>query len=88
MPINDKDKDAFQNIVQALASQALVMVLCTDKKTGKDVTCLCAAIAKTGTTPQTAADLRFMPLARLFQGDPREELFIPNEETSETKGAN
>jgi hypothetical protein len=87
LPISDKDKEAFENIVRALASQALVMVSCTDRKTGADVTCLCAAIARTE-NPTTAADLKFLPLARLFQGNPRDEIFIPNEEAEDTKGAN
>jgi hypothetical protein len=90
LPISDDDKKAFENIVRALANQALVMVSCTDRKTGEDVTCLCAAVARTE-HPTTAADLKFLPLARLFQGNPREEIFIPNEEApagGETKGAN
>jgi len=88
MAINDKDKQTFGSIVHALANDALVMVSCTDKRTGADVTCLCAAIAKTGTTPQTAADLKFLPLARLFQGDPGDEILVPNEEAAGGKGAN
>lgn len=88
MPINDKDKQTFGHIVQALANQALVMVSCTDKKTGEDVTCLCAAMAKTDKQPTCAADLKFLPLARLFQGDPADEIFVPNEESEGTTGAN
>ncbi len=92
MPISDRDKQAFGYLVQALANQSLVLVSCTDKKTGDDVTCLCAALTKTGELPKDAADLRFVPLARLFQDRPEDEIFVPGAEAvtdpDNTKGAN
>lgn len=78
MSITEKDKKNFEMLVRALANQSLVLVSCTDRQTGEPVTCLCAALSRV-TQPRTAADLKFMPLARLFQGDPADEVFVPNE---------
>lgn len=77
MSISPRDHQTFGQIVRALANDALVMVACVDKKTGEPVTCLCAAVAKTGTVPKSPADVQFIPLARLFQEDPSDELIVP-----------
>ncbi|MHC4621179.1 MAG: hypothetical protein ACYTEQ_25815, partial [Planctomycetota bacterium] len=59
----------FVALVRALANDALVVMECVDKRTGKPTACLCAAVSnqsvEDGATP---SDLRFLPLARLFEG--------------------
>lgn len=82
MPITDREKETFAQLVRAMANQAVALVSCTDKNTGEAVTCLCAALSRTE-KPQTAADLKFLPLAKLFSGDPGDEIFIPNEAREE-----
>lgn len=68
----------FMTIVHALANDSLVVMECVDKRTGQPTVCLCAAVSRRavedGATP---ADLRFMPLARLFDGDPNDEVVVP-----------
>lgn len=90
MSLSERDRQTFGQIVRALANDALVMMACIDKRTGEPVTCLCAAIAKTGIVPRTPADVQFVPLARLFQGNPADELVIPgfDAEAAGEKGSN
>lgn len=79
MSLSEKDQKTFGMLVQALANSALMLVACVDKRTGQPVTCICAALSKTGVPPQSAADVQFLPLARFFTGDPADEIVIPNE---------
>lgn len=79
MALNEKEQQTFRTIVEALAHSALVLVAGVDKRTGEHVACLCAALSKTGTMPNSAAEVTFLPLARLFSEDAEIEVVIPNQ---------
>lgn len=79
MALNEKEQQTFRTIVEALSHSALVLVAGIDRRTGEHVACLCAALSKTGTTPASAADVTFLPLARLFSEDAEVEVVIPNQ---------
>jgi|MudIll2142460700_1097286.scaffolds.fasta_scaffold00022_4 hypothetical protein len=78
MALSEKEQQTFRTIVEALAHSALVLVAGVDRRTGEHVACLCAALSKTGTMPNSAADVSFLPLARLFAGDPNVDVVLPN----------
>ena len=78
MAIREEHQQVFQAIVHALVNNALVVVECINKQSGKPVTCLCAAVSnKSAMEGATPADLRFLPLAQLFEGDPNDTIAVP-----------
>jgi hypothetical protein len=62
----------LETLKRAARYDALVLAECTDKVTGKPVIALCA-ISHQGTETVLA------PLAKMFDGDPYEELNQPGE---------
>jgi hypothetical protein len=71
MAISNKDKAAFECIKAGVEDGNLCLVECTEKETGKEITAVCGAI-EIGD-----GSVMFIPVAKLFEGNPFEEI-VPN----------
>jgi len=69
--INDAYKSNFDTLVLAAKNDDLALMECTDAVTGEVVMAVCVVIElKSGETD-------FMPVAKLFNGSPYDELIPP-----------
>ena len=64
-------KTNFETLVRAVKADHVCILECQDKATGKDVVTLCAVQVVDGM-------YEFVPLAKLFNGNPYEELNPPD----------
>jgi hypothetical protein len=67
-------RDNYNTLLRAAANKDLALMACTDRTTGKDVAVLCAV------QPGGEGTLEFVPLAKLFDGNPYDELLPPGAE--------
>lgn len=72
MAIPDAYKHNFHQLLKAAEHHHLALMECKEKKTGKLVYTLCAVQTDGGESYQ------FVPVAKLFDGDPYEELEPPD----------
>ena len=72
-------KENWKTIKEAANAEALCLLECKDRKTGATVIALCA------TWKDAEGMINFAPLAKMFDGNPYDELISPMEE-QETKG--
>lgn len=70
MAISKGYKANFETLKQAGANNDLALMECTDKATGKTVMAICAVSRVKG-------KFVFSPLAKMFDGNPYEELVPP-----------
>lgn len=70
MAIQAGHKNNFNTLMQAAGNKDLALMECTDKTTGKRVAVVCAVYVTDGVHT-------FVPLAKLFDGNPYEELTPP-----------
>lgn len=73
MAISDGYKSNFETLLAAAQEGDLTLLECVDRKTGVPVTTICAVEKLPG------EQFRFVPLAKLFSGDPYKELMAPAE---------
>lgn len=69
--ISRKARLLFDNVCAAAHEHELCLAECTDRRTGKKVNVICAATTEDGVV------VRFRPLARLFSGNPYNEVAPP-----------
>lgn len=62
----------FNTLTEAFKNNDVLLMECTDKVTGKKVVTICAYTTNTKTE-----EVEFLPLAKLFDGNPYEELLPP-----------
>ena len=65
-------EENFNTLLRAADADDLVLVACTDAATGKMVATVCAL------SRSTTDEITLVPLAKLFDGDPYEELAPPS----------
>jgi hypothetical protein len=70
MAIPEGHKQNFQTILDATHHNDLTLMECTDKATGQTVYTVCAVYIEDN-------QYVFVPLAKMFDGDPYEELNPP-----------
>lgn len=80
MAIARGHKVNFDTLLRAAKNGYLALVECTDAKTGDIVIVLCA------TAPRGDGTVEISPFAKMFNGDPFEELIPPTAETSTYEG--
>ena len=68
--ISKKARMLFSEVCDAAHAHELCLVECVDRKTGKKVNVLCATSTEGGV-------VRMQPLARLFSGNPYNEVVPP-----------
>ena len=68
--ISKKARLLFDNVCAAAHEHALCLAECTDRRTGKKVNVLCVTSTEGGV-------VRMQPLARLFSGNPYNEVAPP-----------
>lgn len=68
--ISKKARLLFDNVCAAAHEHALCLAECTDRRTGKKVNVICATSTEGGV-------VRMQPLARLFSGNPYNEVAPP-----------
>ena len=71
--INDAHKQNFGMLVEAVKNDDVCLVECKDAKSGTLVIAVCAV----QTTSKEDEEFQIVPLAKLFDGDPYEELIPP-----------
>lgn len=64
-------KKNFETLKRAFANEDMAVVECTDKATGRPVHVLCAV------APNEDDQFDIIPMAKLFDGNPYEELLPP-----------
>jgi hypothetical protein len=74
MAIRDAYKANFEALRQAFGNEDVALVECTDKKTRATVIALC-----TVAWDDTTEEYTITPFAKLFDGNPYEELAPPTE---------
>ena len=67
-------KDNFDTLCQAVRNEDVCLAACIDKATGKDVSVVCAVMREAN------GDYILIPLAKLFDGNPYEEIDPPGKE--------
>lgn len=72
MAISDGYKANFETLLRAAGDKALCIMECTDKESGKTVIAVCAAWV------DEDEQTHLVPVAKLFDGDPYEELVPPS----------
>lgn len=72
MALGKGDKDNFNNIIKAAKGGQLALIECTDAKTGKPVATLVFV------NHEDDGGVSFVPVARLFDDNPYEQLIPPN----------
>lgn len=70
-PLTEEEKDTYGDIQDAFEGGFAGIMACVDKNTGKRVVALCAFI------PEEGGTTFIMPLAKLFEGNPIDELVDP-----------
>lgn len=70
VPITTKSRDRFTRLISAASAQQLCLTACKDIRTGKPADVICIAQEINGTHA-------FIPIARLFRGDPYNEVTLP-----------
>ena len=73
MAISDGYKSNFETLIEAARAGDLAVMECVDRNTGKPVMTICAV------ERMVNERIRFVPLAKLFSGDPYKELMDPAE---------
>ena len=68
--ISKKARLLFDNVCAAAHEHELCLAECTDRRTGKKANVICAATTEDGV-------VRLRPLARLFSGNPYNEVAPP-----------
>lgn len=68
--ISKKARMLFSEVCDAVHANELCLAECTDRRTGKKVSVICAATTKNGI-------IHLRPLARLFSGNPYNEVAPP-----------
>lgn len=68
--ISKKAKYTFDNIIEAGKEHRLCLAACDDRKTGRKAYVLCETYVENGVT-------HFNPVARLFNGNPHNEVTPP-----------
>lgn len=71
MAIDKSHKANFDTLLAAAGNGDLALMECKNAKTGAPVVALCAV-------DRDGGDFVFVPLAKLFDGNPYEELVPPN----------
>lgn len=74
MPIGKHYKANFNTMLLAAENKDLALLDCQDKKTGEQVHVVCAVYH------DSEGQYNFVPLAKMFDGDPYEEVNPPSEE--------
>ncbi len=72
--ITDGYKANFNTLQRAAEAGDIALMECTDTATGKPVMVICA-------TQKRGEEIAFVPLAKLFDGNPYDELDPPNMRT-------
>ena len=70
MAIPKGHKNNFETLKKAAVNGDLALMECTDKNTGKKVNVICAVQWEN-------EEYNFIPLAKMFNGNPYEELLPP-----------
>ena len=68
--MNRKAEKRFRKLCDAAVNHQVVMAQCVDVRTGRPAYVLCAVERKDGVQ-------NYVPLARLFTGDPNNEVAMP-----------
>lgn len=68
--ISKGHKANFETLKKAFKNKAVALMECTDAETGKPVITVCAVNIVNG-------EYEFIPLAKMFDGNPFEELLPP-----------
>jgi len=68
--ISNRAKLTFDNIVISAQENRLCVAACTERRTGRKVYVVCESYVEDGAT-------QFVPLARLFSGNPHNEITPP-----------
>lgn len=76
MAIKKGYKDNFTTLQDAARNGDLALLECNDATSGKPVMAICAVNRCKG------GDVQFVPLAKLFDGNPYEELIPPHSEAA------
>lgn len=71
--INDAYKHNFETLLRAAANDDLCLLECTDWKTGKPIMVVCAV-------QPSDEGVSFVPIAKMFDGNPYEEIAPPSVE--------
>lgn len=69
--ITEGYKGNFETLKRAVKDGNIALMECTDSKTGQPVYTVCAV-------QRTSGSFEMVPLAKLFDGNPYEELTPPN----------
>lgn len=72
MAIEDVYKTNYETLIRAIGNGDTVLIECTDKKTGQPVVVLCAI------DTEDNGDVSFVPLAKMFNDNPYEEVDLPD----------
>ena len=73
MPIGPRHKTNFQTLERAFGDGNVAIMECTERATGETVPVLCAVQH----SDDEAAPIEFVPFAKLFTGNPYDELEPP-----------
>ncbi len=74
MPISPKSRDRFVKLISAASAQQLCLTACKDIRTGKPADVVCITQEINGTHA-------FIPIARLFRGNPMNEVSLPGHDS-------
>lgn len=72
-------KTNFDTLCGAIKNEDVCIAACTDKATGKEVAVICAVMRKVG------GDYVLIPMAKMFDGNPYEEVNPPGKEEEHGK---
>lgn len=75
MAIHKGHRANFETLRRACLDEHLTLMECVDKATGKPVMTLCAV-------EEFGGEFLFTPFAKMFDGNPYEELVAPMEEAT------
>lgn len=71
LPLTEEEKDTYRDLQDAFDCGIAGIMVCVEKDTGKRVVAVCAFI------PEEGGTTFIMPLAKLFDGNPIDELVDP-----------
>lgn len=71
LQLNEAQKNNFNTLGDAFKAERVALVSCTDAKTGELVPTICAV------NELEDGEIELVPFARLFDGDPYEQLLPP-----------
>lgn len=83
MSINNAYKQNFETLLNAAKLGEVCLMECTDAKTGKPVIVVCA-VNRVQDPTQYAVQYQMVPLAKMFDGNPYEEVMPPTDAPNET----